>query len=134
MIIIFLTPKESSGHVVLYYYYKKTVYKILAYWDLVFSRLFPERREVMLYGLVLTFEIVWDCGENKKSETIQIKATELHISFQGTVTDWIWHFLEITRKKERDKIQMERAALVVWGTLFLFENETIFPSSCSTFW
>lgn len=58
MIIIFLTPKESSGHVVLYYYYKKTVYKILAYWDLVFSRLFPERREVMLYGLVLTFEIV----------------------------------------------------------------------------
>lgn len=55
MIIIFLTPKESSGHVVLYYYYKKTVYKILAYWDLVFSRLFPERREVMLYGLVSNF-------------------------------------------------------------------------------
>ena len=27
---------------------------------------------------------------------------------------------------------MELAALAVWGTLFLFENETIFPSSCSS--
>ena len=62
---------------------------MLAYWDLVFSWLFPERREVMLYGLALTSQILWDCGENKISGTIQIKATELHISFQGTVTDWI---------------------------------------------
>ena len=29
MILIFLAPKESSGHLVLYYYYKKTVYKYL---------------------------------------------------------------------------------------------------------
>ena len=30
MILIFLAPKQSSGHLVLYYYYyKKTVYKYL---------------------------------------------------------------------------------------------------------